>query len=173
LLRPGGYPPKLQEWHDKLAPLVAEARQQLREMNVSKLVMRSGCTQDSDGVLRLALLWRDYQVHVPDFVIRRADTGEEPSSFQQALILSYMVTANGTTPSSRWVAFRDLGRRSWRTTRYKWGTPGMPSPFCPGFTWRPCTGWAMRTLPPGPPSCSRTLLPTTCRQMAWRFWAAT
>lgn len=108
MLRPGGYPPKLQEWHDKLAPLVAEARQQLREMNVSKLVMRSGCTQDSDGVLRLALLWRDYQVHVPDFVIRRADTGEEPSSFQQALILSYMVTANGTTPSSRWVAFRDL-----------------------------------------------------------------
>ncbi len=108
MLRPGGHPAKVQEWYDKLAPLVVEARERLREVKPSKLVMRSGCTQEPDGTFRLAFFWRDYLVRPPDFAVERADTGEEPSSFFQALILSYLVTADGTTPSSRWVAFRDL-----------------------------------------------------------------
>jgi hypothetical protein len=40
--------------------------------------------------------------------VRRADTGEQPASFTQSLILTYLATADGTTPSSRWVGFRDL-----------------------------------------------------------------
>jgi len=98
----------LQEWYDKLAPLVADAQAQLREVNPARLTLRSGCTQEPDGTLRLTLLWRDYLLRPPDLTVHCADTGEEPSSFVQALILTYMLTADGTTPSSRWVAFREL-----------------------------------------------------------------
>ena len=38
----------------------------------------------------------------------RAATGETPTEFTQALILTYLVTADGTPPSGRWIAYRDL-----------------------------------------------------------------
>lgn len=108
MLRPGGHPQGLQEWYDKLAPRVAEARRQLQEIPPHKLTLRSGCTEEASGAYRLTLMWRDYLVEPPEFTVRRADTGEEPSSFIQALLLTYLVTADGTTPSGRWVAFHSL-----------------------------------------------------------------
>lgn len=108
MLRPGGHPEGLQEWYDKLAPQVAQAREQLRQISPGRLALRAGCLQEPDGALRLTFLWRDYRILLPDFAIVRADTGEEPSSFVQALLLAYLITADGTTPSSRWVAYRDL-----------------------------------------------------------------
>ncbi len=108
MLRPGGHPAGLQEWYDKLAPRVADAREQLRAVPLSKLELRSDATLEPEGTLRLSFFWRDYRVGPPDFVVRRADTGEEPSSFIQALILTYLATADGTTPSRRWVAFHSL-----------------------------------------------------------------
>lgn len=108
MLRPGGHPAGLHEWYDRLAPLVAGARERLSQVRAARLALRTGCAQDPDGALRLTFFWRDYRVCPPDFVVRGADTGQEPSSFIQALILTYLVTADGTTPSSRWIAFRSL-----------------------------------------------------------------
>lgn len=108
MLRPGGYPQGLQEWYDKLAPRVAEARERLREIPPHKLALRSGCGQEPDGAYRLTFFWRDYLVRPPDFTVQRADTGEEPSSFIQAILLTYLVTADGTTPSGRWITFHSL-----------------------------------------------------------------
>jgi len=108
LLRPGGHPTGLQQWYDKLAPIVAQARQHLQEVKPAKIVLRSGCTREPDGAFQLSFFWRDYRLPPPDFTPQRAETGEEPSSFVQALLLTYLITADGTTPSSRWVAFRSL-----------------------------------------------------------------
>lgn len=108
MLRPGGHPPKVQEWYDKLAPRVMEAREALKEVEPSKLVVRSGCTREEDGTLRVPFFWRDYLVQPPHFTVAKADTGDPPSSFIQALLLTYLVAADGTTPSGRWVAFRSL-----------------------------------------------------------------
>ncbi|HEY76083.1 MAG TPA: DUF3786 domain-containing protein [Thermoflexia bacterium] len=108
MLRPGGHPQGLQEWYDKLAPRVAEARERLRQIPPHKLVLRSGCEQEPDGAYRLTFFWRDYRIRPPEFTVQRADTGEEPSSFIQAMLLTYLVTADGTTPSSRWIAFHSL-----------------------------------------------------------------
>lgn len=108
MLQPGGHPAGLQEWYDKLAPRVAEARARLRQIPPAKLEIRAGCVLEPDGSFRLPFFWREYRVCPPDFVVRRADTGEEPSSFIQALILTYLVTADGATPSRRWVAFHSL-----------------------------------------------------------------
>jgi len=108
VLRPGGNPAGLQEWYDKLAPLVTEARERLRSADPSRVVVRSGCTLEADRAFRVPFFWRDYRIAPPDFVVQRADTGAEQTSFIQALILTYLLTADGTTPSGRWVAYHGL-----------------------------------------------------------------
>ncbi len=108
MLQQGKPTPQVQEWYDKLAPVVEEARETLRQIKPGKLALRSGCERDADGNFRLTFFWQEYVISATDFTVRRSDTGEEVSSFFQSLILTYLVTADGTTPSSRWIGFRDL-----------------------------------------------------------------
>jgi hypothetical protein len=108
MLQQGKPTPQLQEWFDKLAPVVKEARAKLQTLKPSKLVMYSGCEEDADGSFRLTFFWQEYVISGDDFTVRRADTGEEPSSFTKSLLLTYLVTADGTTPSGRWIGFREL-----------------------------------------------------------------
>ncbi len=100
--------PQLKEWIDRLAPVVAEATEALQDRQPSKLVMLTGCEQDPEGNFRLPFFWREYVVSADDFTVLRADDGEIPSSFIQSLILTYLATADGTTPSRRWIGFREL-----------------------------------------------------------------
>jgi hypothetical protein len=51
---------------------------------------------------------QDYRLSPGSFAITREASREAPSSFTQSLILTYMATADGTTPSGRWVGFREL-----------------------------------------------------------------
>ena len=108
MLQKGESTPQLRQWLDRLAPVVEEARTTLRRLKPGKLVLRSGCEQDDDGNFCLTFFWREYVISADDFAVRRADTGEEQPSFIQSLILTYLVTADGTTPSSRWIGFREL-----------------------------------------------------------------
>jgi hypothetical protein len=108
MLQQGNPTPQIQEWYDKLAPIIEEAQATLRKVKPGKLVLRSGCRQDGDGNFRLDFFWRGYVVSGDDFSVLRADTGEETPSFIQSIILTYLATADGTTPSSRWIGFRDL-----------------------------------------------------------------
>jgi hypothetical protein len=107
LLRPGDRPKQLQKWYDRLAPVVADARERLRQVDPAALAARSGCTE-IDSSLQLTLLWEAYRIRLPDYAIQRVVSGQAPSTFTQALILTYLVTADGTTPSGRWIAYRDL-----------------------------------------------------------------
>jgi len=100
--------PQLRQWLDRLAPVVEQARATLSCVKPGKLALRSGCVQDEDGSFRLTFFWQDYVISGDDFAVRQADTGKEPSSFFKSLILTYLATADGTTPSSRWVGFREL-----------------------------------------------------------------
>ncbi len=100
--------PQLKEWIDRLAPVVQEAQETLQQREPARLVMYSGCQQDAAGDYRLSFFSREYVISAEDFSIRRADDGQEPSSFVQSLILTYLVTADGTTPSRRWIGFREL-----------------------------------------------------------------
>jgi hypothetical protein len=108
MLRNANKTPQLKEWIDRLAPVVEQARDVLQQRRPSKLVMYTGCQQDANGDFRLRFFWEDYVISSDDFTVRRAQDGEEPSSFVQSLILSYLVTADGTTPSRRWIGFREL-----------------------------------------------------------------
>lgn len=100
--------PQLKEWIDRSAPVVEEAREMLRHRAPSELVMYSGCEQDTDGNLRLTFFGQEYVIDSVDLTVRRIDTGDEPSSFTQSLILAYLRDADGTPSSDRWIGFREL-----------------------------------------------------------------
>jgi hypothetical protein len=71
-------------------------------------VARTGCSLHEDK-LHLRLLWNDYAVApATGAVTSLAAHADPPSAFTQALILSYLVTADGTPPSGHWIAYRDL-----------------------------------------------------------------
>jgi len=100
--------PQLKEWIDRLAPVVSGAKGTLHHRKPGKVVMWTGCEQDDEGDFRLAFFWTEYVVSSVDFTVRRAGDGKEPSSFIQSLILTYLVMGDGTTPSKRWIGFREL-----------------------------------------------------------------
>ena len=108
MLQQGKPTPQLRQWMDRLAPVVEQAQETLRGQTASELAPRSGCRQDTHGDLRLTFMNQEYIVSADDFTIRRAGTGEEPSSFVNSLILTYLATADGTPTSGRWIGFRDL-----------------------------------------------------------------
>jgi len=108
MLQKSNKTPQLKEWLDRLAPVVAEAKSQLQHVKPSKLVMYSGCEQDEHGDFHLTFLGQEYVVDGDDFTVRRPGSSKEVSSYFQSLILTYLVTADGTTPSGRWIGFRDL-----------------------------------------------------------------
>jgi hypothetical protein len=88
--------------------VVGRAREVLRTADPNEVARRAGCRYQADGSLRLALFWEGYTIDPADWAIRRTDTGEEPTEFTQALILTYLVSADGTPPSARWIGYRDL-----------------------------------------------------------------
>jgi hypothetical protein len=89
-------------------PLVARAQTRLAEIRPARLVQRSGCTLGPDDTYRLTFFWEAYIVRRTDFAVLHADTGQETTSFVQALILTYLDGADGTPPSGQWIAYREL-----------------------------------------------------------------
>jgi len=108
MLQKGEATPQLEQWFDRLAPVVKEARTTLRRLKPGKLALRSGCERDEDGNFSLTFFWQECIISGDDFTVRWGDTGAELSSFTQSLVLTYLATADGTTPSSRWIGFREL-----------------------------------------------------------------
>ena len=108
MLQKGETTPQLEEWFDRLASVVEEARTGLRAVKPGKLKLRSGCEQDGNGDYRLMFFGQEYVISADGFAVRRADADKELPSFTQSLILTYLITADGTTPSSRWIGFREL-----------------------------------------------------------------
>lgn len=104
---PGRPRPRTDEpWIDRLAPKVAGLREALRWISAEVIADRSGAVPDG-GVLRLEMLFEPYTIHPDTYVVRRPD-GPEPSSFVEALVLTYLHTADGAPAEGRWVSFRDL-----------------------------------------------------------------
>ena len=96
MLQQGKPTSKIQEWYDKLAPVVEEARETLKGVKPGKLMLRSGCEQDQDGNYRLVFLWQEYVISSDDFVVHWAGSDKEVPSFFQSLN-----KATRTTPAPK------------------------------------------------------------------------
>jgi hypothetical protein len=108
LLEQRDYPSQIQRWYDRLAPVVDHAREALYTVDPADLARRAGCLYRANGTLHLPLFWENYTIEPADWTIRHADTGDEPTEFTQALLLTYLVIADGTLPTGRWIGYRDL-----------------------------------------------------------------
>jgi hypothetical protein len=93
---------------DKLTPVVKEAQAKLREIDRAVIADRSGATIDQEGCLRVEFLRREYVIDHTEWTVKRVEDGTTPPSLMQSLILTYLVTADGTPPSDRWLGFREL-----------------------------------------------------------------
>ncbi|MCL4459607.1 MAG: DUF3786 domain-containing protein [Chloroflexi bacterium] len=60
------------------------------------------------GEFEIPYLGRAHRVSYPEVRVREAKTGEEPSLTTQILLLHYLLHADGTPLSGRWVSFREL-----------------------------------------------------------------
>jgi hypothetical protein len=98
----------MQRWYDRLAEQVAEKREQLRGIEPARLAQRSGGSLAGDGALWLQFWGEAYRIPFPELTVRHAYANEAPSDLDQALLLAYLATADGTTPSGRYVSYRDL-----------------------------------------------------------------
>ncbi len=100
--------PPFARWAERLEALCETARAELREQPPALLAARSGAEFDPQtGLLSLPFFTERYHLRFPDLTIRRED-GQEPSSFIQSLLLSYLRTADGTPLADRWIGFREL-----------------------------------------------------------------
>ena len=108
LLQPGARPTQIQKWYDRLAAQVAETQDRLRRVNPVRLAQRSGGALGEDGALWLQFWGENYRIPFPELTVRRAYVDEAPADLDQALLLAYLATADGATPSGRYISYRDL-----------------------------------------------------------------
>jgi hypothetical protein len=108
MLGPDARAAQIQKWYDRLAVLVDQMREQIRALPPRDLARRSGCTVDADGAICLRFWDEPYRVHLPDVCVRREDAQDAPTDFTQALLLTYLATADGTLPRDDWITYRDL-----------------------------------------------------------------
>ena len=108
LLQPGAQPTQIKKWYDRLAEQVAETQERLRQIDPARLAQRSGGALGEDGALWLQFWGENYCIPFPELIVRRAYADEAPTDLDQALLLAYLATADGATPSGRYISYRDL-----------------------------------------------------------------
>ena len=89
--RPGPRPDE--KWIDRLAPKVADLREALGWVPADAVAQLSGAVLEGES-LRLSMLFEPYLIDTNTYVVRTA-AGPEASSFIQALVLTYLHTADG------------------------------------------------------------------------------
>jgi hypothetical protein len=94
---------------DKLAGRLAELRLLLRDADLVKLAACSGAEPGTrSDLLSLSFFSRPVVISFPDLAPADEQTGVPLSDANQALLLYYLSTADGTPMEGRWVSFADL-----------------------------------------------------------------
>jgi hypothetical protein len=78
--------------------------------NVPELCQRAGvqCEPSDEGwLIALPYLGRRYRVRCPEVEVSALES-EAPSLREKLLMLHYLITAKGTSPTGRWITFREL-----------------------------------------------------------------
>jgi hypothetical protein len=91
---------------------VEELRQELRRYNPSTFAVRTEAVYISSGEghgqFRLPLWGREVHLSWPELIVHDPDSGRELSVDQQALVIYYFHTCDGTPLSERWISFSEL-----------------------------------------------------------------
>jgi len=90
-----------------LLPVIAQLREELREMDGRLLAVRAGAEWQA-GEIRLRFLGDEYAIAWPEVSVRRLEDGSEARPDVQVLLLTYLRNADGTPPTGSWLSFREL-----------------------------------------------------------------
>jgi hypothetical protein len=98
-------------WEQSLEPKIAQARDELRARDPRELAERSGAVyyeiEEGQGRLQVRFFGQPYTVTWPDLEVFDP-TGQRCSNPVQAVLLQYLVLADGTPLAQQWVSLREL-----------------------------------------------------------------
>lgn len=95
------------KWRESFAPRIETRREELGQRDPGDLAERAGARWDGTH-LELKLLGRTYRLSHPELVVRPAGDEDPCPEELQALLLDYLASADGTSPTGKWVSFREL-----------------------------------------------------------------
>ena len=85
------------------------AAEELDQRDWAELARLAGATAAHDaGYLEMNYLGRPVRVSAPPITVSALDDGPEIPLAEQALILHYLVKADGTPPSGEWITYREV-----------------------------------------------------------------
>jgi hypothetical protein len=98
-------------WEQSLEPKIAQARDELRARDPREIAERSGAVyyeiEEGQGRLQVRFFGQPYMVTWPDLEVFDP-TGQRCSNPVQAVLLQYLVLADGTPLAQQWVSLREL-----------------------------------------------------------------
>jgi hypothetical protein len=98
-------------WEQSLEPKIAQARDELRARDPREIAERSGAVyyeiEEGQGRLQVRFFGQPYTVTWPDLEVLDP-TGQRCSNPVQAVLLQYLVLADGTPLAQQWVSLREL-----------------------------------------------------------------
>jgi hypothetical protein len=97
---------------DLLASRLDEMREKLRRSDPDQLAVSTGTaffpTKNDTGEFRFKLWQRDVILTYPEIIVKDKKKGSALSSSEQALVLYYFRTCDGTRPTGHWISFSEL-----------------------------------------------------------------
>jgi hypothetical protein len=98
-------------WEQSLEPKIAQARDELRARDPREIAERSGAVyyeiEEGQGRLQVRFFGQPYTVTWSDLEVFDP-TGQRCSNPVQAVLLQYLVLADGTPLAQQWVSLREL-----------------------------------------------------------------
>jgi hypothetical protein len=92
----------------KLKNRIVELRKQLLNKSLPELADRSGADLYNNNILRLHLFDKKILISFPELIVSEEKTGAILPDATEALLLYYLITADGTPLEGRWISFGDL-----------------------------------------------------------------
>jgi hypothetical protein len=96
-----------QSWERAMVRRIDELRSSLRERNLAHLTALVGAQLDESG-LKFQYWLDEVFVRWPEIKAYAAGTGDALSTFDQAMLMYYLETADGAPLADRWIGFREL-----------------------------------------------------------------
>lgn len=99
--------PTYEHWAQSMQAKMKEQRRQLQARDPAQVAEYAGANWNDSNGLRLAFFQTPLRVIVPEYAVVAEDDGEV-HPMTQALVLTYLLTADGTPRAAEWIAFREL-----------------------------------------------------------------
>lgn len=96
-----------QSWEQSMIRRIDELRSSLRERNLAYLTALVGGQLDDSG-LKFRYWLEEVLIRWPEIEALSAGTGDALSTFDQAMLMYYLETADGAPLADRWIGFREL-----------------------------------------------------------------